>query len=237
MYKLFFCPTNFSLDSSRLLVGDSGIDKLKNAHVVVVGVGGVGGYTVEALARAGIGHLTVVDNDTVDITNLNRQIIALRSTVGMHKIDVIRARIIDINPDCNVVPIKRFFMKDDDLTALGISKPEDVSFIVDACDAIDSKLRLITLCSSLRIPLITCTGAARKMDPTKIEIRTLKKTSVDKLALMIRQKLKAQQNYRALQTVAVFSTELPCEMPDFGSKLESVSKQTTDEISEIECIP
>ncbi|MDX8336387.1 MULTISPECIES: tRNA threonylcarbamoyladenosine dehydratase [Cetobacterium] len=189
---------------TELLIGKENIDKLKNSHILVFGVGGVGGFTVEALVRAGVGEITVVDFDTVDITNLNRQIIATQDTIGKDKVEVIKERALSINPNIKINTYKeKFFMDKKDLF-FSIEKKYD--YIVDAIDLITAKLDLITIAKELNIPIISSMGTGNKINPTMLEVADISKTSVCPLAKVMRAELKK----RRIQKVKVlFSKELP----------------------------
>ncbi len=163
----------------RFLLGCAAIEKLRASHVMVVGCGAVGSFAIEALARSGIGHITVVDFDTVEESNINRQLFALTSTIGMPKVDVAAARIRDINPDTIVTPYKMFF---------DAQNAPDVhpDFVIDAIDSVDSKIALYNWCNARKVPFISSMGAARKTDPSQIRVGRLSKTSVCPLAAKIR---------------------------------------------------
>lgn len=171
---------------SELLLGSDGIKRLKGARVAVFGVGGVGGHAVEALARCGVGKIDVIDSDTVSVSNLNRQIIALESTVGRTKVSVIAERIRDINPDCAVTCIQKFYSPESsaefDLT--------QYDYVIDAIDSVTSKLELITQADSLGVKIISSMGTGNKLDPTAFVIDDIYKTSVCPLARVIRTELR-----------------------------------------------
>ena len=168
------------------IYGDEAIEKLAMSKVAVFGVGGVGGYVCEALARAGIGQIDVFDKDTVSLSNINRQIIALHSTVGRSKVEVIKERILDINPECKVNAHEVFYLPENaheyDLS--------EYDYIVDAVDTVNAKLEIITRANSLNIPVISAMGAGNKTDPTKFEVADIKKTEVCPLARVMRRELK-----------------------------------------------
>ena len=196
---------------TRSLIGDDGVEKLKKSHVAVFGLGGVGGYTVEALARAGVGRLTLVDNDTVNESNLNRQIIALNSTLGMNKTDAFIKRINDINSEAVVLKKDLFFLpetKDEiDFT--------DFDYVVDAIDTVSGKITIIEKCKDAEIPVISSMGTGNKLDPTAFKIADISKTSVCPLARVMRYELKK----RGIGKVKVlFSTEDPVKQ---GSRTPS----------------
>lgn len=171
---------------TRMLLGDDAIRRLAEARVAVFGVGGVGGYVVEVLARSGVGAIDLVDNDTVNITNINRQIIALHSTIGMAKVDVAERRIKDINPDCNVMKYRLFYLPDN-ADAIDLARYD---YVVDCIDTVTAKIELIRRCKSLDIPIICSMGTANKMDPTQFRIADIYQTSIDPLAKILRKKLR-----------------------------------------------
>ena len=177
------------------------IDNLKNKKVLVIGGGGVGGYAVEALARCGIGNITIVDYDKIDISNINRQIIALHSTIGLFKVEVLKKRILDINPNCLVETFNCFY--DEKTTDLIFNK--DYDYILDCCDSLKSKELLIREANKRNIKIISSMGAGFKFDPSKIQIEKLKNTSYDKLARILRYNLK--DNKKCLEKPVVYSKE------------------------------
>ncbi len=173
------------LERLELLVGKENVFKLKNSKVLVIGVGGVGGYAVEALARSGIGNLTLVDPDIVDISNINRQLVALSSTIGQYKVDVLKSRIEDMGLETSVRIFKDFVTKDN------IDRyTENIDFVIDACDTVLTKLAIIENCKKRNIPFISSMGTGNKMDPTKFSIMDLSKTSYDPLAKKLRKLVK-----------------------------------------------
>lgn len=171
---------------TRMLIGDDAVKTLASAHVAVFGVGGVGGYVVEVLARSGIGAIDIIDNDTVSITNINRQIIALHSTVGKLKTDVAAERIKDINPNCKVEKFNMFYLPEN-ADAIDLSKYD---YVVDCIDTVTAKIELIKRCHALGIPIICSMGTANKMDPTQFRIVNIAETSIDPLAKILRKKLR-----------------------------------------------
>lgn len=174
------------LERTELLIGENSLDKLINSKVLVFGVGGVGGFVVEALARSGIGSISIVDFDTVDITNINRQIIALHSTVGMNKVDLIENRVKDINPSCNVIKyIEK--LEEENIEIFNI---KDYNYIVDAIDSVNSKLALAKYCYKNNINLISSMGTGHKLDPKRFQISDIKETNTCPLARVMRTKLK-----------------------------------------------
>lgn len=190
------------LSRFELLVTHEKIERLKQSHVIVFGVGGVGGYVVEALVRSGIGHITIVDNDVVSLTNLNRQIIAIRQTIGLKKVDVMKERILSINPDCEVNTLEMFYLPENadqiDLT--------QYDYVVDAIDTITSKIELAMRCEQLHVPLISSMGTGNKMNPAMLEVSDIYKTSVCPLAKVMRRELKARHVHHLK---VVYSKEQP----------------------------
>lgn len=171
-------------ERSRILLGDDALLKLKNAKVIVFGIGGVGSYVCEALARSGIGYISLVDNDTVSKSNINRQLVALSSTIGKTKTDVMKSRIFEINPECTVTSIPCFYTKEKEVSIDGFD------YVIDAIDTVTSKLALIEEANRLSIPIISCMGTGNKLDPTMFEIADISKTSVCPLARVMRRELK-----------------------------------------------
>ena len=172
---------------TELLIGKEGIEKLQNAKVAVFGIGGVGSFAVEGLVRAGIGNFVLVDKDIVDITNLNRQIIATRKTVGKPKVEVAKERILEINPNAKVETYQQFFMPDSE----GILD-NTVDYIVDAVDTVTAKIELVVRANKLNIPIISSMGTGNKLDPTRFEVTDIYKTSVCPLAKVMRKELRSR---------------------------------------------
>lgn len=170
------------------LIGEEALEKLKRAHVAIFGVGGVGGYVTEALVRAGVGKITVVDNDTVNETNINRQIIALTSTVGRLKTEVIAERAKDINPDIEVIERPVFFLPENADT-FDFSQYD---YVVDAIDTVTGKLALIEKAQNAGVPVISSMGAGNKLDPTRFKVADIYKTNVCPLAKVMRRECKAR---------------------------------------------
>lgn len=169
------------------LLGKENIYKLNNSHVAIFGIGGVGGYIAETLARFGIGEITLIDNDNVSISNLNRQIVALHSTIGQYKTEVMKKRILDINPKCKVNTYNLFF----DETTCNQINFSSITYVADAIDSVNSKIYLIKLCKDQNIPIISCMGTGNKLDPTKLQISDISKTFQCPLARTMRSKLSA----------------------------------------------
>ena len=168
-----------------MLLGEAALERLHNARVAVFGLGGVGGYTVEALARSGIGHLDLIDSDTVSLSNINRQILATRSTVGMPKTEAARMRVLDINPDCEVT-VHNIFYTPDTAEQFDFSRYD---YIVDAIDTVTGKLRLAEQAADAGTPIISCMGTGNKLDPTRFEVTDISKTSMCPLARIMRKEL------------------------------------------------
>lgn len=174
---------------TRMLLGDEGMDRLRRARVAVFGVGGVGGYAIEALARSGVGFLTLVDKDTVSVSNLNRQIIALHSTVGRYKTEVMRERILDICPDIKVEIHNCFFLPEN----AGEFDFSQYDYVVDAVDTVTAKLEIILRAKAARIPVISAMGAGNKLDPGLFCVADIYHTEMCPLARVMRRELKKRR--------------------------------------------
>ena len=187
---------------TRLLLGQSGIEKLKNARVALFGLGGVGGYTAEALARSGVGQLDLVDDDTVSLTNLNRQMLALHSTIGEYKVDVAQKRIRDIDPTIVVRTYKTFYLPETqdqfDFT--------QYDYVIDAIDTVTGKLSLIAQAKAAGVPVISCMGTGNKLDATAFQVADISKTSGCALARIMRKEC-AKRGIKSVKVV--YSKELP----------------------------
>ena len=171
---------------TAMLLGEEAIEKLQKARVAVFGIGGVGGYTVEALARAGIGRIDVIDNDTVSLSNINRQILATHSTVGMPKVEAAKKRILDINPDCQVVTHQVFYTPETE----GQFDFTQYDYIVDAIDTVTGKLQLVERAVAAGTPIICSMGTGNKLDPAAFQVSDISKTSMCPLARIMRKELK-----------------------------------------------
>jgi len=217
-----------------MMVGEEGIERLKNSKVIVFGVGGVGSYTVEALARSGIGQITMVDFDEISESNINRQLHSLRSTIGKSKIDVMKDRILDINPECKVELVKKLVYDDVD-EIFGNSENKSLNnskydFVVDAIDVIRSKVNLIEYCIKNKINIISSMGFGNKMRPEMVEIAKIKNTSVCPMARTIRSILKK----KGITNVPVaFSKEIPVQ----PNKSELFKEELPTEFRENNTIP
>ncbi len=199
---------------TELLIGKEGIEKLKNSKVAIFGIGGVGSYVVEGLARAGVGSFILVDNDEVCLSNLNRQIIATHKTIGKPKVEVAKERILEINPNANVEIYQEFFMPDTKELL-----DNTVSYIVDAIDTVTAKIELVLRANRLNIPIISSMGTGNKLDPTKFEVTDIYKTSVCPLAKVMRKELKTR-GIKKLKVV--YSKEEPIKIEE---NLEEISKK------------
>lgn len=204
---------------TELLIGKEKIEKLKNSKVAIFGLGGVGSYVLEACVRAGIGNFILVDKDEVDITNLNRQIIATRKTIGKPKVEVAKERILEINPEANVEIYQEFFMPE----TKGILD-ESIDYIVDAVDTVTAKIELVVRANRLNIPIISSMGTGNKLDSTKFEVADIYKTSVCPLAKVMRKELKTR-GIKELKVV--YSKEEPIK----GQEKNELKKQVPASIS------
>jgi len=171
---------------TELLIGQDGLDLLRRATVTVLGMGGVGSYAVEALARSGIGRLILIDKDVVDITNINRQIPALTDTVGRPKVEVMAERVLAINPECEVVARQMFYQLDTEAEVFN----ERLDYVVDAIDTVSAKIHLALACRERQIPYVASMGAANKIDPTAFRVMDLFATQVDPIARVMRRELR-----------------------------------------------
>lgn len=187
---------------TQLLIGKDALDILQKSHVAIFGIGGVGGFVAESLARSGIGEFDLIDDDKVCLTNLNRQIIATRSTVGQYKVEVMKERILDINPDAKVNVFKCFYLPE----TKNQFDFKNYDYIVDAVDTVTAKIQLILQAKQANTKIISCMGAGNKLDPTKFEVADISKTSVCPLARVMRQECKK----RGIKDVkVVYSKEKP----------------------------
>lgn len=185
---------------TEMMLGQDAVNRLKTSHVAVFGIGGVGGFVTEALARAGVGKITLIDSDRVSVSNINRQIIALRSTVGRYKTEVMKERIADINPECEVMAINEFYSEENPIDLDGFD------YIADCIDSVKSKLHLITEAKKKDIQIISSMGAGNKLDPTRFKVADISKTHTDPLSKVMRTELR-KRGVNHLKTV--FSDEPP----------------------------
>lgn len=206
---------------TELLIGKDAIKKLNNAKVAVFGIGGVGSYVVEALARAGIGNFILIDKDVVDISNINRQIIAVQSTIGKSKVEVARDRILQINPNAKIEIHKQFFMPDSEEIL-----DNSTNYIVDAIDTVTAKIELVIRANKLNIPIISSMGTGNKLNPTMFEVTDIYKTSVCPLAKVMRKELK---NRGIKKLKVVYSKEEPIKQT--SNQPANLTKQVPGSIS------
>jgi len=198
-----------SFSRTELLIGTNGLENLRNSKIAVFGIGGVGTFAVEALARSGVGKFVLVDDDDICLTNINRQIHALRSTVGKSKVETMKARILDINPKAEVTTYQELYNKDSAERLLS----HDYDYVVDAIDMVSAKLDLIERCKNLSIPIISSMGAGNKLDPTRLEVSDIHKTSICPLARVMRKELRR----RGVKDVkVVYSKEEPMTPLEIG---------------------
>ncbi len=195
------------------LIGEDNLNKIKNTKVLIIGIGGVGGYATESLVRSGIENIILLDHDTIDITNLNRQIISLNSNLGRDKVTIMQERIEDINPNCNVITHKIFL----DGTNINLLDDYQIDYIIDACDSTNTKKLLIDYSIKKDIKLISCMGTANKLDPTKLTITDLRKTSYDPLAKILRKYIKDMKINKKIMVVS--STEEPIKTNNLSSMI------------------
>ena len=193
---------NGKFSRTEMLIGNDGMEKLKNAKVAVFGLGGVGSYVCEGLARSGIGNFILIDYDRIDESNINRQLIATVKTLGKYKVDLMRERILDINPDANIEVYREFYMADSETDIL----KKDLSYAVDCVDTIMAKIAIICKCDAIGVPVISSMGTGNKLDPTMFEVADIYETSVCPLARIMKKDLK-KRNIEKLKVV--YSKEHP----------------------------
>ena len=200
----------------QMALGEPALEKLRNSHVAVFGIGGVGSYTAEALARAGVGSLTLVDNDTVGLSNINRQLCALHSTIGQYKAQVMADRIRDINPDCNVRAICQLYSEENK----AVFFDRDYDYIADCIDLVSCKLSLILNARERNIPILSALGTGNKLDPSQFSITDISKTSGCPLARVIRKELRARgiQHHTVLFSPEEPITPIALEAPPPGRR-------------------
>lgn len=188
----------------ELLIGSDNLNKIKNKTVLVLGVGGVGGYTATSLVRSGVTNIIIVDYDIIDVTNINRQIIAFHSTIGKKKVDVLESMLMDINPNCNITKYDMFF---DENNFKEILIKHNIDYLVDACDSIPTKKAIIKYCLDNNIKVISSMGTGNKMDPTKLEIMDIRKTNNDPVARILRKWVKDNKINKKIPVLC--SSEVP----------------------------
>lgn len=212
-------------ERTELLVGKDGVNKLKQAKVAIFGIGGVGSFTSEALARAGIGHLVLLDNDYIDVTNINRQIHATHKTIGKSKVEVMKQRILDINPNADVQIYQTDKMKNDETDIIDTT----FSYVIDAVDTTSEKIKIVEKANMVGVSVISGMGAGNKMDPTKFEVEDIYKTSVCPLCRVMRKELK-NRNIKNLKVV--YSKEEPIKQ-----KLDENNLKVRPTIGSISFVP
>ena len=205
---------------TELIFSKENMEKLYNSKVIVFGVGGVGGHLVEALARSGIGHIAIVDFDTVEITNINRQLVATHSSLGKSKVEVLKERLLDINPDIEVEAINKFYLPENE-DEFDLSKYD---YVVDAVDNMSAKISLVLRANSQNVPIISAMGAGNKIDPTKLEVSDIYKTSVDPLAKILRHELKKRG---IAHLKVVYSKEDPIKVEEYNEKKRAITGSTS----------
>ena len=192
---------------TEMLIGNDGMKKLNNAKVAVFGIGGVGSFVCEGLARSGIGNFILVDYDKIDESNINRQLIATTNTIGKYKVDLMKERILEINPDANVETYKEFYMADSEIDII----TKDLSYAVDCVDTIMAKITVICKCDAIDVPVISSMGTGNKLDPTMFEVADIFETSVCPLARIMKKDLR-KRNIEKLKVV--YSKENPINTND-----------------------
>ncbi len=209
---------------TELLFGKDNMEKLKKARVAVFGIGGVGGYTVEALARSGVGALDLIDSDRVTLTNLNRQIVALESTLGMYKTEAARARILDINPECSVTVYNTFYLPEN-AAQFDLSQ---YSYIVDAVDTVTAKIEIVVNAQAAGVPVISAMGAGNKLCAAAFEVADIYKTHTCPLAKVMRRELR-KRGVKKLKTV--YSAEEPLSFPAVTDELHPQRRSVPGSVS------
>lgn len=199
---------------TELLIGKNGLEKLNKSNVAIFGIGGVGSYVAEALARTGVGKIIIIDKDDIDITNINRQIHAMSSTVGKSKVEVMKSRMLDINPNIKVDAIKENF-PNENINFFS----NDIDYIVDAIDSISAKIELILKANELNIPIISSMGMGNKINPTQIEVSDIYRTSICPLAKVVRRELR-KKNIKKLKVV--YSKEEPININLKDGKIKTI---------------
>lgn len=205
---------------TEALFGTEAMTKLENSHVIIFGVGGVGGHATEALVRSGVGHITIVDFDKVEETNINRQLVALTSTIGKSKVEALKDRLIDINPELDINAIEKFYLPDNE-NEFDLSKYD---YIVDAVDNMSAKISLVVRANELNVPIISAMGAGNKVEPTMLEVSDIYKTSVDPLAKILRHELR---NRGIKKLKVVYSKEEPIKVDLKDEKRRAIPGSTS----------
>lgn len=197
---------------TRLLLKDK-LDIIQNKTILIIGLGGVGSYVLESLARMGIKNFILVDSDIIDITNINRQIYALHSTIGLPKVEVAKKRVLDINPNCNIKVYYKL-LDEENTKDLFI---DDIDYVVDACDTIKVKKELIRYCTKNNIKIITCCGTGNKLDPTKLSIMDIRKTSYDPIAKILRKMVRDEHINIKIPVICSSEEPIKCDTNQIGS--------------------
>ena len=205
---------------TELLFSKEKMDKLAKAKVIVFGVGGVGGHLTEALVRSGIGHIAIVDKDDVEASNINRQLVALHSTIGKSKVEVLKERLLDINPDLVVEAYQKFYLPENE-KEFDLSKYD---YVIDAVDNMSAKISLVVRANKLGVPIISALGAGNKLDPTRLEVSDIYKTSVDPLAKILRHELK-KRDIKHLKVV--YSKEEPIKVNELNERNRAITGSTS----------
>lgn len=203
---------------SELLLGKEVMANLSKMKILIFGIGGVGSYVCEALVRSGVGHFILVDSDKISLTNVNRQIHATLKTVGRSKVEVMKERMLEINPECDITTYEEFYLPDNHSDII----TSDISYIVDAIDTVSAKIDIICKAKELNIPIISAMGAGNKLDPTCFEVTDIYKTSVCPLAKVMRRELK-KRNISSLKVV--YSKEEPIKIEDYSCCSEELGEK------------
>ena len=229
------------LERTEMLVGEDGIARLSSARVAVIGVGGVGGYAAEMIVRAGVGHILILDSDEVSVSNRNRQLLALNSTVGRPKCQVLKERLLDINPDLDIVTVEKFIIAEGAVPDSGFEDASgtpsqllgayEFDYVVDAIDTLSPKLELIKYCMDRKIPLVSSMGAGAKFDVTRIRITDISKSFQCPLAHMVRKRLGKMGIRKGFK--AVFSEEIA----DRSSIVLEAGRNKTSQVGTISYLP
>ena len=209
---------------TEMLIGNEGMEKLRNAKVAIFGLGGVGSFVCEGLARGGIGNFVLVDYDKVDETNINRQLIATVKTIGKYKVDLMKERILEINPDANIEVYKEFYMADSQTDII----KEDLSYVVDCVDTIMAKIAIVCNCDAIDVPVISSMGTGNKLDPTMFEVADIYETSVCPLARIMKKDFR-KRNIEKLKVV--YSKELPINTNDCAINQKKTKHKVKGSIS------
>ena len=211
---------NERFSRTEVLFGTDAMKKLRDSRVIVFGVGGVGGHAAEALVRSGVGHIAIVDFDKVEETNINRQLVALTSTIGKSKVEVLKNRLLDINPSLDIEAIEKFYLPENE-NEFDLSKYD---YIVDAVDNMSAKISLVCRANELNVPIISAMGAGNKIEPTMLEVSDIYKTSVDPLAKILRHELR---NRGIKKLKVVYSKEEPIKVNLKDEKRRAIPGSTS----------